>query len=193
MQPASLLPLQTEYTQRSEWCSLYSLLHNSHHVCLDKKTSSRISILRNSWHCHRHAETPLICCCDTAAPRMLGGVIFKKGLRFLAMYGGWVKRGWVTGVFTVCAWVGNVLLSSLHFSASSQNTLACRWFILREEGLKRQRKVSLQLTPGRAVVLQGEIHEFILGSGGRKWRGAFVAWKVEEKLCDQCRTPPAKN
>lgn len=136
--------------------------------------SSRGSILRHSGHC-RHAETPLICCFDTTLQSLTESwvpveVILKR-FTFPAMYGG---KGNVdeSQVCLQCVWVGNVLLSSLHFSASSQKTAPADSFMssMTEEGVAA-------LTRRRVLVLQQETQraKFTLGSGRRKWRGAFVA------------------
>lgn len=97
--------------------------------------------------------------------------VILKRFTLPAMYGG---KGNVdeSQVCLQCVWVGNVLLSSLHFSAYSQKTVPADSFMssTTEEGVAA-------LTRRRVLVLQQETRKakFTLGSGRRKWRGAFVA------------------
>lgn len=72
----------------AEWWSIYQLLRNGHHICLDKAASSHGSILRKQQH-SRHSETApdLLLWHQPAAPHALTGSKQLIGLRSRSIYG----------------------------------------------------------------------------------------------------------
>lgn len=107
-----------------------------------------------------------------------------------AMYGG---KGHAdeSQVCLQCAWAGNVFLSSLRFSASSQKTLPTDLFM----GSAAEESVAAP-TQRQVLVLPWDTQraKFVLdsGGGGGGWRGVFVTWKAAEKLWYQYNALPAR-
>ncbi len=127
MQPVSHLPLQPKYTQQVSDAA-YTLLCNSHHVCLDKKDVflwfyfKKLMTLPTRWNASDQSLWH-----QTAAESWSLGEAILKRFMFPAMYGG---KGNVdeSQVCLQHVWVGNVAPVVITFLSLQPKDFA-RWLV----------------------------------------------------------------